>query len=73
MKFYYRIAILAQLAVAILFQSESRAAYLLYLWSQLSIDGVHARKRPIHFEKVPKYTDARSRISETEYSLFREP
>lgn len=73
MKFYYTIAIIAQLAIAILFRNESKAAYLLYLWSELSREGVPARRRPIQVAKVPKYKDARSSVSEKEYSLFLEP
>jgi hypothetical protein len=73
MKFYYTIAINAQLALAIFFGNESKAAYLLYLWSELSREEVPARRRPTQFAKVSKYTDARSNVSETEYSLFLEP
>ena len=73
MKFFYAIAILAQLAMAFLFRNESKAAYLLYLWNDLSGRRGQVARPHIKSTRVSKYKETRSASSENEYSFFLEP
>lgn len=73
MKLFYAIAILAQLAMAFLFRNESKAAYMLYLWNDLSGRKAQAGRPHIKSNRVSKYKETKSVASENEYSLFLEP
>ena len=73
MKFFYAIAILAQLAIAFLFRNESKAAYLLYLWNEFSGRRGQVGRPHIKSTRVSKYKETKSAASEHEYSFFVEP
>ena len=73
MKFFYAIAILAQLALAFLFRNESKAAYILYLWKDLSGWRGQVGRHHIKSTRVSKCKETKSASSEHEYSFFVEP
>ena len=73
MKFFYAIVILIQSVIALLFRNESKAAYLLYLWSDLSGHELQAGSHSITSPGVPKENETKFPVSDREYSLFLEP
>jgi hypothetical protein len=73
MKIFYRIGILAQLVMSFLFRKESKAAYMLYLWKDLSGRRGQVRSPHIKSTRVSKYKETKSAASEHEYSFFVEP
>jgi hypothetical protein len=72
MKFFYAIAILVQLGLAFLERDKNRTAYLLFLWNNLSGQGVQGREHPTKPLRESKYSETKSHASDSEYSLLLE-
>jgi hypothetical protein len=73
MKILYAIAILAQLAMALLLRNEIKIAYMFYLWNNLLGDEVQAGRRFIRPAEVSKPKEIKSHAGDSEYPIFLEP
>lgn len=72
MKFFYKIAVLAQIGIAFFERDKNKMAYMLYLWKNLLAHEVQGGRPSMRPAGVSKPKETKSHAGDTEYSLFLE-